>query len=590
MPPTAYAGIRHATALRRLVLTVVVLALLGPALAPGYVLIRDQVFVPDQSLLPWMLGLGAGLPRSVPQDAVVAILSGPVPGWFLEKVAMVAALGLLAGGVSRLLRPVGNGARLVGAVIAVWSAFVVERLLMGHWTLLLAVGTLPWLLDLARRARSGERRVWAPWFLLLCLASLTVSGGVLALAVSLPVAIGPRTRVVGARRAGWVLTGIVAQLPWLVPTLVHATGTVGVAGSGSEVFRMRAESWLGAVVTALGTGGVWNAEAVPGSRSTVLPLLATLVVLALAGAGARRLVPVLGRAATVTLGALAAVGLLWAVAGTVQVLDPLVTSVVTTVPGGGVLRDAQKWLAPWLLLVAVAAGLGADRCARALARRADRTTARSLLVALVLVPLVCLPDAGWGVSGSLSSVAYPDDYAVVRARLAAATDGDAISLPWQTFRQFPWNDGRTVLDPVPRAMTRTVVSSDSLVVRSHGELVTVGGEDPRSALVSRAIADGAPLAPVLAGIGVGWAVVATDVPDPTVDLPPGAELVVPGDHLALYRLAPPAAQRSPDGVGAVLLADVLTLGVLGAAAALATAAGVTRRMSARESPIGATGW
>jgi hypothetical protein len=526
----------------------------------------------------------------VPQDAVVAMLSGPVPGWLLEKAAMLAALGLLAAGVSRLLRPAGNGARVVGAVVAVWSAFVVERLLMGHWSLLLAVGTLPWLLDLARRARSGERRTWGPWFLLLCLASLTVSGGVLALAVSLPVVVGPRTRVRGGRRATWVVTGLVAQLPWLVPTLVQTTGTLGVAGAGSEVFRLRAESWFGAVVTALGTGGVWNAEAVPGSRSTVLPLLATIVVLALAGAGARRLVPLLGRAATLTLGTLSVLGLVWAVAGTVEALDPMVTWVVTAVPGGGVLRDAQKWLAPWLILVAVAAGLGAHRCARALARRADRTTARSLLVGLALVPLVCLPDAAWGASGALSSVAYPGDYAVVRASLSAAGEGDAISLPWQTFRRFPWNDGRTVLDPVPRAMPRTVVASDSLVVRSHGELVTVGGEDPRSAQVSRAIADGEPLAPLLRSIGVGWAVVATDIPDATADLPPGAEVVVPGEHLALYRLAAPVQQPAPEGVAAVLLADLLALGVLAAAAALATATAVTRRMSARESHTGATGW
>jgi hypothetical protein len=139
-------------------------------------------------------------------------------------------------------------------------------------------------------------------------------------------------------------------------------------------------------------------------------------------------------------------------------------------------------------------------------------------------------------------------------------------------------------------MPVTVVASDSLVVRSHGDLVTVGGEDPRSAQVSRAIASGESLGPLLTTIGVGWAVVATDVPDATADLPPGAQLVVPGEHLALYRLAAPAERSAPEGVAAVLLADLLTLGALAAAAALATATAVTRRMSARESRSGATGW
>ena len=141
--------------------------------------------------------------------------------------------------------------------------------------------------------------------------------------------------------------------------------------------------------------------------------------------------------------------------------------------------------------------------ARRLTRRWDPATARTLLVGLVIIPLVSLPDAAWGISGQLASVPYPNDYAVVRERLSAGPAGDAISLPWQTFRLFPWNDGRTVLDPVPRAMTRAVVASDTLVVRSRGELLTVSGEDPRSALVSRTIARGESLGPVLAGDGCG---------------------------------------------------------------------------------------
>jgi hypothetical protein len=590
VPTSAQAVTRRSRVVVALVLGGLIVLLLGPALAPGYTLIRDQVFVPDQNLLPWMLGIGAGLPRSVPQDAVVAVLSGPVPGWLLEKLAMVAALALLGGGVARLLRASGTGARVVGVVAGVWSAYVVERLLMGHWSLLLAVGTLPWLLDLARRARSGERRTWARWFLLLSLASLTVSGGLLALAVSLPVAIGPGSRMSRARRISWTVTGLVAQLPWLVPTLVVSSSVTGVGAAGSQVFRLRAESWAGALVTALGTGGVWNADAVPGTRTTVLPLLATLVLLGLAAAGAGRVVRVLGRAATLTLGTLAVLGLLWSVAGTMDVLDPVVTWVVGSVPGGGVLRDAHKWLAPWLLLVAVAAGLGADRLACSLARRSDRTAARTLLVGLALVPLVCLPDAAWGVSGQLASVAYPDDYAVVRDRLAASGPGDAISLPWQTFRRFPWNDGRTVLDPVPRFMSRSVVASDSLVVRSHGELVTVSGEDPRAAEITRTIAAGRPLGPVLVGLGIGWAVVATDAPDATSTLPDGAVLVTSGDHLALYRLAAAETQPRPDGLVLVLVADATAIGVLVFALVLLVRQRGARGRSGRNAGQAATGW
>ena len=68
------------------------LLLLGPALAPGYVLTYDMVWVPDLALRSDFLGLGSGLPRAVPSDAVVAILDEVVPGMLLQKLVLVGSL------------------------------------------------------------------------------------------------------------------------------------------------------------------------------------------------------------------------------------------------------------------------------------------------------------------------------------------------------------------------------------------------------------------------------------------------------------------------------------------------------------------
>lgn len=545
---------------------------LGPALRPGYVLNADQVFVPEQDLLPWMLGVGGGLPRSVPQDAVVAVLSGPVPGWVWEKSALVAAVALLALGTARLVggRGAGRGAAVVAALVAAWSGYAAERLLMGHWSLLLAVAALPWALAAASRARDGDRGAGAALLLWSALASLTVSGGLLVSALALPVLLwrggsgAVRGRVVIAALVG------VLQLPWLVPALLHPSA--GSAGVGADVFAARAEGPWGLLLTLLGTGGIWNSSAVPASRTTLWGLALGLVVLAVAAVGARDVRRALGGPVAGTLAVASALGLLWAALGAWEATQPIAAWIVGTVPGGGVLRDAHKWLAPWLLLLAAATGLGAARIAAAAARRSgDALTGRAVLVAVALLPLVAMPDLAWGASGRLAAVPYPADLAAVRAVLDASPAGDAVSLPWQPLRRFPWNlDGRrTSLDPVPRAMPRTTLVAGTLVVARGDELVAVPGDDPRAARVDAALAAGRPLAPVLAAEGIAYAVVASDLPGATDDLPPGSELLYSGESFSLYGLPLPPATL-PSGLGATgwaslaaLLAAVMTC--LGAA-------------------------
>jgi hypothetical protein len=74
---------------------VLAVVVLGPGLAPGYLLVRDMVWVPDLALRPDFLGLGSGLPRAVPSDAVVAVLDQVVPGMLLQKLVLLGVLGVL---------------------------------------------------------------------------------------------------------------------------------------------------------------------------------------------------------------------------------------------------------------------------------------------------------------------------------------------------------------------------------------------------------------------------------------------------------------------------------------------------------------
>ena len=146
---------RRAVVVVLAVAVVAALALLGPALGPGAVLTYDMVWVPDLALLRDTLGLGSGLPRAVPSDAVVAALDEIVPGLLLQKVVLLGALVAAGTGAARLVRA-PLVARVAVVVLVEWNAFVVERLLIGHWPVLLGYGLLPWLLVLARRWREDD--------------------------------------------------------------------------------------------------------------------------------------------------------------------------------------------------------------------------------------------------------------------------------------------------------------------------------------------------------------------------------------------------------------------------------------------------
>lgn len=556
------------------VAVVAAVAVLGPALAPGLVLGYDMVFTPDQPLVARTVGIDAQLPRAVPVDAVVAVMDEVLPAWLLQKLALLGALAALGAGCGLLAAQVARApgghrcsptvaatvAAAVAAAVAVVNPFVAQRLAIGQWSLLVGCACLPWLVRSVLRAGAGRPRARSITVLLLALAAITPTGGVLAVltcAATLVVA-RPGRRVLALLAAA----AVVVNAPWWVPGLVHpASGATGAA-AGVAQFALRAESVLGPWVSAAGLGGIWNGEVVTPSRALVPVQLASMAVLALALVGLDRA----GRPARVVGALLAGTGLALALASSLPVVGvPLVQAVVDAVPGGGLLRDAHKWLALVLPVLAVAAGVGAGRLAAG--GRRDRPPPGRLraglvtAVALVLV-VATVPDALGGVGGRLRPTRYPADWERVAVALADVPRDDVVlALPFQPFRQFGWNERRTLLDPAPRWFAQQVVVEDRLNVGT----TTLGGESAWADRVRPVLErDGDAVA--LARTGVGWVLVEKGtrgtVPQGWVD---GADRVHDGPDLALYRLPEVAGADDPPPLppaAAVLVADGAALVVV----------------------------
>jgi hypothetical protein len=117
---------------------------------------------------------------------------------------------------------------------------------------------------------------------------------------------------------------------------------------------------------------------------------------------------------------------------------------------------------------------------------------------------------------------------------------------------------------MPRYLTNTVIWNDQLPVTVSGELVEVGGDDPRAAVVTRTIDAGRPLGPVLAQLGIGWVVVQTDQPAAgrAPDLA-GMTQSWTGSDLQLWRVDAPVRSVTPSDAVVVIVDLAVAVTVAG---------------------------
>jgi len=497
------------------------------------------------------LGLSESAPRAVPQDFLVALASHLIDGGVVVKVLLILGLWLAGWGAARLVATAlpcaGAAGQFVGITLAIWNPYVAERLLQGHWSLVVGYGCLPWVATTMLQLRTSGAAACAGVCALvfwIALAGLTPTGLMLAATVAVTCVFAPGS---GRPRRWCAAIGLGAAalvaLPWLTAATV-AGSLSSTQSEGVSAFAARAEPGLGTLGTLATLGGIWNADAVPASRTTPLAVIAAVVLLGVVALGLPTLVR---RPVAVPLLILAAVAVAVPAAMATGPGMAAVEATIRTLPGLGVVRDAQKWVA-----LAVPAYSLAGAAAVVTLRRRIPAATTALICCAALV--ATLPDLAWGVGGKLAAVDYPQAWPAVSALINADPRPVAV-LPIDSMRRFAWAGDAPVLDPLPRWVRADVLTTGDLTIEGR----TVPGEGNRARDVQQLLQTGADRAK-LAAAGVGWVVVessgATGHSPPTLALP----VAYHDEDLTLYRVG--GDHPHPPGRGIVLAAHWVWLSAL----------------------------
>lgn len=536
---------------------------LGPALAPGFVLHYDMVFVPDLALSPRTLGTDGAVPRAVPNDAVVAALSLVLPGWVVQKFLLLLVFVALGAGIGLILKSVPG--TIAATAFACWNPWLAQRLEVGHWGYVLGYAALPWVVWAAQRARHGGLRSYAQLGLVLVFASLTGStGAVLALIALTGVTLFERPRAWRAWAVGFVTT-ILISATWWFPFLTAASQHADP--EGATAFAAQADTPLGVVGSVMSGGGIWNQAAWYPERQSWFVAMFALVVTVGAVVALYRLA-----SADTGLRGFAVAGIVSLIVATLAALPvgrELLTFFVTNVPGGGLLRDAQKFAAPWVLAGALGIGLAIKALGRH-AGAAERRLSSLALGASLVLPIMVLPSLAWGSNGSWQAVKYPADMLAVAEEIEHAEVGSVAVFPWIQYRRYDWNNNRIVLDPWNRLLARDVIINDGLPLKNGR---WIGGEDPRAADISALLQTQKYLTPGLRSMGVRHVVLLTDQPNQDVDASriPGATLRYETAHMQWWDLGAVDAEsrdaKTADFTGWIIaLIGLIGLGFVGVAA------------------------
>lgn len=516
------------------------LIVLGPLLSPGYLLLLDAPAGPHPSSPPLLPLPSDGLvSAATPVTVLVRLITWPWPG--AENKALVLAT-IVVGGVglyrfaARTLE-LSTVPSVAGATLFVINPFVYDRLLAGQLLLTLAYALLPWALPSflsvsADPARRPALRATA-WVAATAWVDLHI-GGMAGLILVATVIVSPRSAVAKALLVATVIAWVGAlHLFWILPSFLgQEAARLGSGDLRAYAPRPRSVEILAHV---LALHGFWRTEfATP---------LARLPVQFLAGFGALVAAAVWGFLHALKhswwrhAAGLAAAALVGTILGMGTSFPPtawLTRFLFDRVPGYGIYREPQKWIALLALGYAVFAATGFEALRERLSRSPEWL--RGALLLTPLLPLLAMPLMLWGFGGQVRTARFPEDWHAA-SRMVSGKPGRLLLLPWNLYQPLPFAGNRVIANLGPRFFPIPVLITGDAQLGRRG---TTQDPDPRVSYVDRLLRNDFRLSRfghLVAPLGVRY-VALTDVADASsyrfLERQSDLRKVMEGEDLSLY--------------------------------------------------------
>ncbi len=440
------------------------IAIVAPLAHTGTLLLLDYGTYPagpHPQLDASIWGFPPGLVTRAPMDIVLFAMFHAINWGWLRLLPFVLLAPLAWIGFRRLLgtRYLAIAAATTLYVVNPWSD---DRLSAGQVYLTVGYALLPLLASMlfARTARTLRHAITTGLLisLLIALAPHFIFIAGLLIVIALVVCGSTRDWERVKTIAGSLLAVAAVGVYWIVPALIYHPEALPVTNADLTSFQTSADTHLGLGVNVLGLYGFWRPGA-PLPKDFVsgwpLILLAILIVAGIGGWFAWR--QLRNRTLVLTLG-IAAVTAFFLAMGNQGPTGSLFAQLYDHLPGFAIMREPEKFSALLALAYATFFGLGVS-CVYTLGRQRVQ---RVLVVGIALaVPCAYGFTTFWGFAGYASPSSYPASWAQADG-LMGRGDQAVLALPWHLYLDFPWTQGRTVVNPMASFFQRPVISGDNI--------------------------------------------------------------------------------------------------------------------------------